>query len=423
MEKNCLRKFAEKRTSVLRVTTSVYILALLLMPLTYGFAGWLTNVVALRMTFYPVKFVGIPPYLGWQGIIPRKARKMAERSVELITGRLLSFRELAANVNGRTVGELLGPLLDREIPALIRTVMDHMHPLIRVLTPPTVQEAMIAQARKESMRAFEEIVRKIKKELDDVFHVGDVVYRGLTGPRVRNMVDLFERVGSPELKFIETAGFYFGCVFGALQIVLWLLFPAWWTLPLAGAFVGFATNWLAIRMIFRPLEPRRFGDVEWQGMFLKRQPDVSREMAHFTAEKILNSRRVLQELYRGNGKERVFEIVESCVHESVDRFAGVAKPMIRLTAGPEEYHRIREHAVRRIAELAPEAYVLLKPYLADSLAVEATMRERLNALPPNEFEEILRGAFREDEWLLILVGGVLGAFVGWLQALVVIWAG
>lgn len=404
------------------MTTSFYILALLLMPLTYGFAGWLTNVVALRMTFYPVKFVGIPPYLGWQGIIPRKARKMAGRSVELITGRLLSFRELAANVDARKVGEILAPLLDREIPALVHSVMDRMHPLMRWFTPPPVQGTMMAAARKETLRALEEIVRSIKKNLDDVFHVNDVVYRGLTGPRVRNMVELFERVGSPELKFIETAGFYFGSVFGALQIGLWLLFPEWWTLPLAGAFVGFATNWLAIRMIFRPLEPRRFGDVEWQGMFLKRQPDVSREMAHFTAEKILNGRRVLQELYRGSGKERVFAIVRDAVHGSVDRFAGVARPMIRMTAGPEEYERIRELAVRRIADLAPEAYVKLKPYLTKSLAVEVTMRERLEALPPQEFEEILRGAFREDEWLLIFVGAVLGAFVGWLQALVVLWA-
>jgi uncharacterized membrane protein YheB (UPF0754 family) len=48
------------------------------MPIVSAIVGWFTNVVALKMMFYPIEFVGPkPPLLGWQGIIPRKAAKMA----------------------------------------------------------------------------------------------------------------------------------------------------------------------------------------------------------------------------------------------------------------------------------------------------------------------------------------------------------
>ena len=49
-------------------------------PLVSALVGWFTNVLALKMTFYPIKFVGVKPF-GWQGIIPAKARKIAEKYV------------------------------------------------------------------------------------------------------------------------------------------------------------------------------------------------------------------------------------------------------------------------------------------------------------------------------------------------------
>ncbi|HMY10938.1 MAG TPA: DUF445 domain-containing protein, partial [Turneriella sp.] len=60
------------------------LLVYLSMPITSAFVGWLTNWIAIKMTFYPLNFWGIPPYIGWQGIIPRKAHKMASKSVELM---------------------------------------------------------------------------------------------------------------------------------------------------------------------------------------------------------------------------------------------------------------------------------------------------------------------------------------------------
>jgi hypothetical protein len=90
----------------------------LIIPLVSALVGWGTNVLALhvrisrirgglhdalsfspqpysvpppQMTFYPIEFIGIwKPYIGWQGIIPMKAREMTERACDLITERLLT---------------------------------------------------------------------------------------------------------------------------------------------------------------------------------------------------------------------------------------------------------------------------------------------------------------------------------------------
>ena len=66
----------------------------LLIPLISALVGWFTNVVAIKMMFHPIEFVGIPPYLGWQGVIPANALRLAKVSNALITQKLLSLRQL-----------------------------------------------------------------------------------------------------------------------------------------------------------------------------------------------------------------------------------------------------------------------------------------------------------------------------------------
>jgi hypothetical protein len=40
-------------------------------------------------------------------------------------------------------------------------------------------------------------------------------------------------------------------------------------------------------------------------------------------------------------------------------------------------------------------------------------------LPPDEFQDLLRPCFQEDEWKLILLGGVLGLLAGLAQLIFV----
>ncbi len=67
---------------------------------------------------------------------------------------------------------------------------------------------------------------------------------------------------------------------------------------------------------------------------------------------------------------------------------------------------------------APTARPELESYLATKLDVAETIRGRLQNLSKSEFERILRGIFEEDEFLLVLLGGVLGAAIGLIQAVI-----
>jgi hypothetical protein len=73
-----------------------------------------------------------------------------------------------------------------------------------------------------------------------------------------------------------------------------------------------------------------------------------------------------------------------------------------------------EHIRDSLPTLLPCTYA----YMEAAMDVEATMRAALQSMPPDDFINILRPAFQQDEWKLILVGGLLGAAAGAMQQFV-----
>ena len=91
-------------------------------PFIAALIGWSTNVLALKMTFYPLEFKGVVlkgiktigwtlPAIGWQGIIPSKAGKMAAKSVDLITSKLIDIKEQFDRINPRAIAQDMAPAL------------------------------------------------------------------------------------------------------------------------------------------------------------------------------------------------------------------------------------------------------------------------------------------------------------------------
>ncbi|TGL35843.1 DUF445 domain-containing protein [Leptospira perdikensis] len=387
-----------------------------MIPFTYGFVGWVTNWLALKMTFYPIQFLGIPPYLGWQGIIPRKAHKMASKSVDVITERLLNIKEVFLKVDPKKAELLFLPALEPSIRYTMKEFSDSLDPKLWDMIPEVVREEIYHKVRRESGVTIRKVIRKLQKDIDTLFDVKALVLKKLSGNNVSLVVELFQEVGAPEFRFIERSGFYFGFLLGLVQMIFMIYFPIPWTLPIQGVIVGYLTNYLALEMIFRPLLPKKFlGLFTYQGLFLKRQTEVSRLYAKLVSEKILTPKNILSELIFGKASKDILDIIRKEVIQHVDTITFLAKPALYAAGKIDEFDAAKERIAVAMADNAVEKSFHLEEYLGEALEIEMMMGDRMSALAPKEFESILRSAFQEDELLLILVGAVLGAVVGWFQ--------
>jgi (2Fe-2S) ferredoxin len=111
----------------------------------------------------------------------------------------------------------------------------------------------------------------------------------------------------------------------------------------------------------------------------------------------------------------VIELVSRHVKQEIDLQAGIVRPLVVYAIGGEKYQNLKAEVAERILKQLPETMRYVESYAEDAMNVRNTLVERMQKLSPEEFEGMLRPAFKEDEWSLIIVGAVLGFLVGEMQ--------
>ncbi|MGJ8687231.1 MAG: DUF445 domain-containing protein [Spongiibacteraceae bacterium] len=381
------------------------------MPITSAVVGFVTNIVALKMMFYPLDFIGKPPFLGWQGTVPRKAGKMASIAVDTIVPGMITEREIFDRLDpNRVAQEIEKPVLDL-VNYMVGDIMSQYEPRIWESLPRTAQDMIIKRIQNDAPQVVADVMQNLRDDVENIFDLKDMVIGTLV--RDKELINrIFLETGKDEFRFIGRSGFYFGFIFGVFQMIGWCFIQATWQLPVFGLLVGYLTNVLAMRLIFSPSTPRKIGPWVVHGLFHKRQKEVASDYARLISEEIVTPSNIIEAVLKGPYADRVFVMIATHVKRVIDDQSGVARPFVAWTVGTKRYVEMKDAAVTLVVAKLPEAVRSVDNYAKEAMDLRNTLATRLEALSPPEFEEMLRPAFKEDEWILIAIGAALGMAVG-----------
>jgi len=375
---------------------------------------------ALYMTFYPLTYRGccqIPGTnagLGWQGIVPSKIETMARTAVHLMTHKVANLRDVMSRVDPAMVAQELEPVLQGTLRQIIEEVAMQEEPELWKILPEAVKQELVEKARADSPRVVVELMTEMKENVDQVFDLSDMVVNSfMRNPGLLN--HMFISCGYAELLFIRNCGAYMGILFGIIQLALWTVYAAGWMLPAFGLVAGCVSNWIALKMIFEPVEARYVCGFKIQGLFLQRQDAVSAEYARIVSIHVLSARYLIPAILSGPCSGALFQLVHEHLARAYDNYTGMSKHAIRLVVGTERYNECRQLVNERIVRELPELGRHLERPLDSAMNLEELFSSRMAALPSLDFEQLLHPVFQEDEWKLVLMGGVLGIVVGCLQ--------
>jgi uncharacterized membrane protein YheB (UPF0754 family) len=386
------------------------------MPFVAAAIGYLTKRVAIEMMFRPLTFVGIPGTpIGWQGVLPRSAARMAGVAVTLLTENLLDMAEIFGRLDPhRLTAEIAGPLADAVDEITLEIVAEYQPGLWDRL-PARAQELVLRQVRAEAPVLVRNIVAGIAADVTRVLDVKDLAIARLVQDKAL-LNRLIRNIARNELAFIARCGLYFGFILGLLQTIVWAFTHSPLVMPLFGLGVGWLTDWLALKMIFFPRAPRRFlGLVTWQGVFQRRRDEVATDYGQIVAAEVLTTGRMMDALLHGPRSDRLFALVQREVERAVDEQLRLAKPLVDLAVGARRMREIKLAATTKAIERLPATLRHAERYTTEALDLRATITTKMRQLSPVEFEMLLRPAFRQDEWKLITVGALIGFLVGELQ--------
>lgn len=388
-------------------------------PFIAALIGYVTKRVAIEMMFRPLEFVGIRPFLGWQGVLPANAERMATIATETLTRNLVDPKEIFARLDPEQIAkEIEGPLL-AAVDEVTREVMEQYQPQLWEMLPPQAQQLLIARVRAQAPRVIAKIMKQVADNIDDVFDIKHMVITNLVRDKAL-LNRLIRDISRPEMTFIARSGIFFGFALGLVQLVIWTFTHEPLVMPIFGFFIGWITDWLALKMIFLPREPRKYLGVKWQGVFQKRRDQVAADYGDMIANEIITIPNIVEAVLTGPRSDRLFLIIQREVQRTIDAQAGLIKPFVVAAVGSGRFQELKSVVAAKALDRVPQTVVHAEDYATGALDVRNTVVERMRRLNRLEFENLLRPAFRQDEWKLIAVGAVIGGLVGELQVLLML---
>jgi uncharacterized membrane protein YheB (UPF0754 family) len=415
------------------VSTST--VALLSVPIVTGVIGYVTNWTGVLMLFHPVHFKGrrapwllamarllphrvqqIPGVMiggiGWQGIVPSRAAKMGSLAVDSGISKLGTPQEFFNELEPDRIAEQIIVSARDELPGIVDRIMEREQPRLWRELPAQVKDLIRRRVLEQLPQVVNELTTQIGEHIDELVDVKLMVIKRFD-PELANRV--FLDMGQRELRFIKNFGFVFGFALGIPVAVLTHFVTAWWLLPILGVVVGYVTNWVALWMIYEPAEPQQWGPLRMQGLFIRRQHDVAEVYAEIVADEILTVAEFGNELLTGPRSDRTRALIEAAMRPAVDRAIGPARTAVRVALGDREYESIRESFATEPIDQIMEPLTDPQFSATQSGTMRRLITERIRAMAPGDFAELLRTATEEDEWLLLLHGAVLGLAGGFIH--------
>lgn len=188
-------------------------------------------------------------------------------------------------------------------------------------------------------------------------------------------------------------------------------------IPFISAFIGWFTNWIAIKMLFHPKEPVSILGFKIQGIFPKRQAQFAQKLGALVARELIHFDDIAAKLKDKEQLAAVSPVIES----HIDTFLRVKLqeklPVISMFIGDNTIGKLKEGMMEEINTLLPEVIGKYADGLSQKVNIEKMVTDKVANFSSDKLEEILVSIMNKEFRFVEIIGGVLGFLIGLIQVL------
>lgn len=190
-----------------------------------------------------------------------------------------------------------------------------------------------------------------------------------------------------------------------------------YTLPFISAFIGWVTNWLAIKMLFHPRNPINIGPFVLQGIFPKRQAQVAQQLGQVVATHLLSIDDLTAKLYNADATKALLPIIEKRVDDFIQHKLTEELPLLSMFIKDKAIDNIKRGIIQEFESMFPELIAQVGQQVKANVNIQNMVSEKVAALDSNKLEELLVGIMKKEFVFIEVIGAVLGFIIGCLQVL------
>jgi uncharacterized membrane protein YheB (UPF0754 family) len=191
-------------------------------------------------------------------------------------------------------------------------------------------------------------------------------------------------------------------------------------LPVISAFIGWFTNWIAIKMLFHPREPKKILGVTFQGIFPKRQQQFAMKLGKLVSSELLSFADIEQKISDPENVTKLLPVLEAHIDTFLREKLTAEIPMIGMLIGDKTIGQVKGVFIKELEALFP---ILMKQYMAtlqSDLDLEKIVVEKVANFSSDKLEDILNQIMSTEFRFVEIIGAVLGFIIGVLQVVLTV---
>ena len=178
-----------------------------------------------------------------------------------------------------------------------------------------------------------------------------------------------------------------------------------------GGFIGWVTNKIAIKMLFRPIKPIRLGVMTLQGVLPKRKNQIAVSIGETVEAQFVNKEELLQSFLDADTKQSVLSSIQRIL---VAKIKEVVPSMMLAMLGQGLDDLVRKLIKDHGDDLLNELIESLNKN-ESVMPIRAIVTQKINDLDLIEFESLVIHIVKQELRHIETVGLVLGIFIGIAQ--------
>lgn len=192
----------------------------------------------------------------------------------------------------------------------------------------------------------------------------------------------------------------------------------WILIPLISALIGWITNWIAVKMLFKPKQPIRVLGLTFHGIFPKHQLEIADKIGRMVADELLSAKDIREKV----GSPEKLNDLKGMMEDKIDEYLNVTfpsqYPITSVVFGEKRRNKLRGELVAEMEKAAPEIIHAYMNKIEESFDVAAIISERVAKLNVDKLETLIFGILHKEFAFIEWIGGVLGLIIGIIQVLI-----
>jgi uncharacterized membrane protein YheB (UPF0754 family) len=190
-----------------------------------------------------------------------------------------------------------------------------------------------------------------------------------------------------------------------------------YAVPLIGGFIGWVTNYIAIKMLFHPRRPIKIMFITFQGIFPKNKPRIANKLGTVVQRDLINFSDIKDRLKDpdalSNFKEEIAIRIDDAIRDRIDKNA-----LLKNIVPDQFIQNIHKAIVKEIEINLPGVIESSITKIEQKLDIQELVRNKVSNFSDEKLENMLMDITAREFKFIEIIGGILGFIIGIFQLII-----